>query len=88
MGAPPSGVGRANKQNVIHEKGGPTSYARRSIIADDTSSVFSLFIDNFIINHIKICTEAEAREKTGNATGQCQLTIYSRSSLSCMHEVY
>ena len=50
----------------MDEKGGPTPYAIRSIIADDTSSVFSLFIDNFIINNIKICTEAEAREKTWN----------------------
>ena len=52
--------------NILREMGGPTSYAKRNISEHDVSSIFSLLIDNFIVHHIKTCTEVEARNKSGN----------------------
>ncbi|XP_059563328.1 piggyBac transposable element-derived protein 4-like [Myotis daubentonii] len=40
---------------------GPTGYAKRNIMADNLISAFSLIIDNYIIKHIKKCTEEEGR---------------------------
>lgn len=39
---------------------GPTGYARRNVMANNLVSAFSLIINDYIIKHIKKCTE-EAR---------------------------
>ena len=46
--------------------GCPTSYDKCNISKHDVSSIFSLIIDNIIVNHIKACTEVEAGNKSGN----------------------
>ena len=53
-------------QNVLTEASGPTSYAKRQIVEGDMFSAFQLFIDDFIICEIKMCTETEARSKLNN----------------------
>ncbi|XP_043485877.1 uncharacterized protein LOC122513536 [Polistes fuscatus] len=39
---------------------GPTGYARRNVMANNLVSAFSLIINDYIIKHIKKCTEEEA----------------------------
>ncbi|XP_078051622.1 uncharacterized protein LOC144477755, partial [Augochlora pura] len=40
---------------------GPTGYARRNVMANNLVSAFSAIINDYIIKHIKKCTEEEAR---------------------------
>ncbi|XP_026465860.1 uncharacterized protein LOC113369295 [Ctenocephalides felis] len=44
---------------------GPTSFAKKNIITGDLVSAFSLIIDNYIIKHIKQCTEEEGSQILG-----------------------
>lgn len=57
-------VGRTAQHNVMKESPGPTSLPKRTIVEEDMMSSFCLFIDDFMIGHIKKCTETEARTKT------------------------
>ncbi|XP_026472014.1 uncharacterized protein LOC113376319 [Ctenocephalides felis] len=51
--------GRSSYNCVFKGMKGPTSYAKKKIIIGDFVSAFSLIIDNYIIKHIKQCTEEE-----------------------------
>ncbi|XP_026471361.1 uncharacterized protein LOC113375647 [Ctenocephalides felis] len=51
--------GRSSSNCVFKGVKGPTSYAKENIITGDLVSAFSLIIDNYIIKHIKQCTEEE-----------------------------
>ncbi|XP_026474723.1 uncharacterized protein LOC113378374 [Ctenocephalides felis] len=51
--------GRSSSNCVFKGVKGPTSYAKNNIITGDLVSAFSLIIDNYIIKHIKQCTEEE-----------------------------
>ncbi|XP_012270335.1 uncharacterized protein LOC105694359 [Orussus abietinus] len=53
--------GRLPSTCVFKGVKGPTGYAKRTIIADNLVSAFSLIIDNYIIKHIKKCTEEGRR---------------------------
>lgn len=59
--------GRLPSTCVFKGVKGPTGYAKRNIMADNLVSAFSLIIDNYIIKHIKKCTEEEGRRILGYA---------------------
>lgn len=59
-------AGRLAIHNVLTETPGPTSFAKRQIVAGSVLSAFSLIIDDAIIHEIKRCTELEARTRTNN----------------------
>jgi len=56
-------VGRRAQQNVFKDKAGPTTYASRVIKESSVSSAFKLLIDEPMLRHMKMCTEAEARRE-------------------------
>ncbi|XP_071039571.1 uncharacterized protein [Parasteatoda tepidariorum] len=58
--------GRLPSTCVFKGVKGPSGYAKRNIMADNLVSAFSLIIDNYIIEHIKNCTEEEGRRILGN----------------------
>ena len=58
--------GRINKQNLMKDLAGPTSYAKRRITHSEVMSAFTLFIDQFMIDNIVECTQVEVRSKTGD----------------------
>ena len=62
------GTGRMPSQNVLRSSPGPTSYAKRKVIEGSIISVFTLFIDDFMIREIVSCTETDARSKLKNDT--------------------
>ena len=57
--------GRRADQNILREAPGPTGHAKRYIVRDSPLSAWELFIDNFVLNHIRKCTLAEA-DRQGN----------------------
>nr|XP_012145741.1 PREDICTED: piggyBac transposable element-derived protein 4-like [Megachile rotundata] len=57
--------GRSPSACVFKGVKGPTGYAKRNIMADNVVSAFSLIINNYIIKHIKKCTEEEGRRILG-----------------------
>ncbi|XP_026471013.1 uncharacterized protein LOC113375288 [Ctenocephalides felis] len=67
--------GRSLSNCVFKDVNGPTSYAKKNIITGDLVSAFSLIIDNYIIKHIKQCTEEGAVE-FWSTTGQHRYRKY------------
>ena len=61
-------TGRLASYNILKECPGPSSYARRNIQAASPASAWLLFIDKFILEHIRKCTitEAHTLPKTKN----------------------
>lgn len=55
-------VGRLAKQNVLTEASGPTGFAKRNV-DERAASAFKLLIDDSMLDHIRMCTEAEAARK-------------------------
>ncbi|GBM91588.1 hypothetical protein AVEN_164195-1 [Araneus ventricosus] len=51
--------GKYGAQNIPKEISGPTSYAKRNV-RGNVSSSWRLFMDKSMLSHIKKCTEAEA----------------------------
>ena len=58
--------GRRSQQNILRECSGATSYARRNVKTNSPASVWRLFIDKFILEHIQSCTVTEAHRETGS----------------------
>ena len=58
---PGGSTGRTPIRMIFKDIGGPTAHAKRNIIMDCMLSAFDLIIDKDIMQHIKDCTEAEAR---------------------------
>ena len=59
-------VGKRAAENVLKEVPGPTPHAKRYVTEDSVSSAWRLFFDNTILEHIRKCTEAEARRQLGD----------------------
>ena len=59
-------MGRLDVYNVLKETPGSTSLVKCQIIKDDYFSADLLFIDKYMLDIMKKCTEIEARSKTGN----------------------
>ena len=59
-------TGRLASHNILKECPGPSSYARRNIQATSPASAWLLFIDKFILEHIRKCTITEAHRQTEN----------------------
>ena len=59
-------TGRLANHNILKECPGPSSYARKNIQAGSPAGAWLLFIDKFIIEHIRTCTITEAHRQTGN----------------------
>ena len=59
-------TGLMPSQNLFRSSPGPTLYAKRKVIEGSILSVFTLFIDDFMIREIVSCTETEARSKLKN----------------------
>ncbi|KAK2580001.1 hypothetical protein KPH14_010766 [Odynerus spinipes] len=53
--------GRLPSTCIFKSVTGPTGYARKNVMANNLVSAFSLIINDYIIKHIKKCTEEEAR---------------------------
>ncbi|XP_064089980.1 uncharacterized protein LOC135203985 [Macrobrachium nipponense] len=58
--------GRFSQQNILRETPGPTSFAKRLVQKRSYMSAFSILIDDFIIEHIRKCTEAQGRRVLKN----------------------
>ncbi|KAK9702079.1 hypothetical protein QE152_g30167 [Popillia japonica] len=61
-----SGPGRSPLHTIFREISGPTGYAKRNIMKGKVRSAFSSILDQEIMNHIKMCTESEARRVLGS----------------------
>ena len=59
-------TGRLASHNILKECPGSSSYARKNIQAGSPASAWLLFIDKFILEHIRTCTITEAHRQTGN----------------------
>ena len=59
-------TGRLASHNILKECPGPSSYARRNIQSASSASAWLLFIDKFILEHIRKCTITEAHGQTEN----------------------
>lgn len=46
----------------MKEKDGPTAFAKRHVMKNSAASSSRLFIDGFMLRHIKQCTEIEANQ--------------------------
>ena len=57
-------TGRLASHNILKECPGPSSCARRNIQAASPASAWLLFIDKFILKHIRKCTITEAHRQT------------------------
>ncbi|KOX69488.1 hypothetical protein WN51_06572 [Melipona quadrifasciata] len=53
--------GRTPIRMIFKDIGGPTAHAKRNIMVGCMLSAFDLIIDKHIMQHIKDCTETEAR---------------------------
>ena len=53
-------IGRLARHNILKECPGPSNYARRNIQAASPASAWLLFIDKFVLEHIRKCTITEA----------------------------
>lgn len=54
--------GRPLTYTIFKDIAGPTSYAKKNIMPGYVNSTFELIIDRQMIQHIKDCTETEARQ--------------------------
>jgi len=54
-------AGRSPAHNIFKQQSGPTGYAKRNIMKGNVRSSFSLIIDNYTMEYLQACTEAEAR---------------------------
>ena len=59
-------TGRLASHNILKNCPGPSSYARRIIQTASPASAWLLFIDKFILEHIRKCTITEAYRQTEN----------------------
>ena len=59
-------AGRLASHNILKECSGPSNYAHRNIQAASPASAWLLFIDKFILEHIRKCTITEAHRQTIN----------------------
>ena len=59
-------TGRLASHNTLKECPGSFSYAHRNIQAASSASAWLLFIDKFILEHIRKCTITEAHRQTEN----------------------
>ena len=57
--------GRIAEHNVLKEKSGPISYAKRNIENESAISSWRLLINEPMLRHIKNCTEEESSPATG-----------------------
>ncbi|XP_064121657.1 uncharacterized protein LOC135226146 [Macrobrachium nipponense] len=66
--------GRFSQENIMRETPGPTSFAKRLVQKRSYMSTFSILIDDFIIEHIRKCTEAQGRRvlKNDNYKVSCE----------------
>ncbi|XP_049811936.1 uncharacterized protein LOC126259307 [Schistocerca nitens] len=55
-----SNAGRLQSHNILRERSGPTSYAKRKIQSGKLLSAWRLSFSASMMHHIKHCTEAEA----------------------------
>jgi len=53
--------GRRAQHNVFKDEAGPSPHAKRYIVGGATASSWRLLIDNYILKHIRRCTETETR---------------------------
>ena len=53
--------GRSPVHKIFKDIAGPTGYAKRNVMEGNVSSAFHLIITKNMIEHIKYCTEEEAR---------------------------
>jgi len=58
-------AGKRSSENVLKDVPGPSPYAKRYVVEESVSSAWHLFIDNTILEHIRKCTEIEARRQLG-----------------------
>ena len=59
-------TGRLASHNIVKECPDLSSYARRNIQSASPASAWLLFIDKFILKHIRKCTITKARRQTEN----------------------
>ena len=59
-------TGRLASHNILKECPSPSSYARRNIQVASPAIAWLLFIDRFILEHIRKCTITEAHRQTKN----------------------
>ena len=59
-------TGRLASHNILSECPSPSSYVHRNIQATSPASAWLLFIDKFILEHIRKCTITEAHRQTKN----------------------
>ena len=59
-------TGRLASYNILKECIGPSSYARRNIQVASPASAWLIFIDKYILEHIRKCTITEAHRQTEN----------------------
>jgi len=50
----------------LRDRPGPSSYAKRGVVAGTKKSAWNLLFDDFMLRHIKQCTETEARNRLEN----------------------
>ena len=56
---------KTNIFNIFTDKPGPTSFSKSRIIDGEALSAFNLMININMVQHIKHCTETEARRVLG-----------------------
>ena len=76
-------TGRLESYDILKECPGPSSYARRNIQAVSPASAWLLFIDKFILEHIRKCTITEAHRQTENK--EFCLTNNEFAHIHCYH---
>ena len=81
-------TGRLASHNILKECPGPSSYARRNTQAASPASALLLFIDKFILEHIRKCTITKAHRQTENEEFCLTNKNCSHSLLSCTHQEY
>ncbi|XP_026481067.1 uncharacterized protein LOC113387892 [Ctenocephalides felis] len=62
--------GRSSSNCVFKGVKGPTSYAKKNIITGNLVNAFSLIIDDYIVKHIKQCTEEVGSQILQSTIGQ------------------
>ena len=70
--------------NILKESPGPSSYALRNIQALSPASAWLLFIDKFILEHIRKCTITEAHRQTVNK----EVCLANNELLTFIHFMY
>ncbi|XP_055378966.1 piggyBac transposable element-derived protein 4-like [Condylostylus longicornis] len=72
-----SNPGRRSINTIFKGVIGPTGYAKRNIVKGTVSSAFLLIINRQIIDHIRICTKAEAYRVLGEKWDLSQEKFYA-----------